>query len=517
MGSPVYLGFDVGTSSSKGVLVNGDGTVVRTAIREHNVLRPRPGHVEMHGEIWWEEFTQVAAELTSHGDGEVVAVGVSGMGPCVLLTDTHGSPLRPAILYGVDTRSTEQIDELTTEFGAEEILSRGGSALTTQAVGPKLAWVSKHEPDIFVRAKRLFMPASFLAYRLTGQYGLDFHSASQCSPLFDAQSLSWYRPWTERICPDLELPPLLWSDSPIGTVNADVPGVPRGTPVTVGTIDAWSEAVSVGAQNPGDLMLMYGTTMFLICTVAEPIRTSSMWGTIGAFEGTHNLAGGMAASGAITAWLHEMFGSPDYSTLLQEAETSGIGADGLLMLPYFAGERTPIIDPKARGAILGLTLMHRRGDLYRAALEATAFGIRHNVESMLAAGAQIDRVVAVGGGTQGTLWTQIVTDVTGLKQTIPTTTIGAAYGAAHLAARLVGNPDIDAWNPPERLLVPDPEAKSRYDQLYKLYLDSYTSTKNISHQLSSYQSSARETASSKSSPASTDNALSLRSGAQHLL
>lgn len=277
MGNPVYLGFDVGTSSSKGVLVTPGGTVVRSVIREHQVSRPRPGHVEMPGEIWWEEFTQVAAELTSGHDETVVAVGVSGMGPCVLLTDAHGSPLRPAILYGVDTRSTKQIEEITAELGADAILSRGGSHLTTQAVGPKLAWVREQEPDIFARARRLFMPASFLAYRLTGQYALDFHSASQCSPLFDARSLSWYRPWTERICPDLELPPLLWSDSPIGTVNVAVPGIPQGTPVTMGTIDAWAEAVSVGAQNPGDLMLMYGTTMFLVCTVSQPIYTPSMW------------------------------------------------------------------------------------------------------------------------------------------------------------------------------------------------------------------------------------------------
>ncbi|GAB2746686.1 FGGY-family carbohydrate kinase [Sinomonas soli] len=483
MGSPVYLGFDVGTSSSKGVLVAPDGKVVRSAVREHQVSRPRPGQVEMRGEVWWEEFLQIAVELTAGGDEIVVGVGVSGMGPCVLLTDDEGTPLRPAILYGVDTRATEQIAKLTAQLGADDVLARCGSVLTTQAVGPKLTWVREHEPEVFARARRLFMPASFLAYKLTGQYGLDFHSASQSTPLFDTDSLSWYMPWIKRICPDLELPPLKWSDETIGEVTADVPGIPRGTPVTMGTIDAWTEAVSVGAQNPGDLMLMYGTTMFLVCTVSEPIRTPSMWGTVGAFEGTRNLAGGMATSGAITDWLRETFGSPDYPVLLREADESGIGARGLLMLPYFAGERTPIMDPHARGGLLGLTLMHRRGDLYRAALEATAFGVRHNVEAMQAAGARIGRVVAVGGGTQGNLWTQIVTDVTGLDQTIPTITIGASYGAAFLAARLAGIPDIAAWNPPARVLKPDQDAKARYDELYGLYRDFYTSTAPIAHRL----------------------------------
>ena len=117
------------------------------------------------------------------------------------------------------------------------------------------------------------------------------------------------------------------------------------------------------------------------------------------------------------------------------------------MLPYFAGERTPIMDPDARGVIAGLTLSHTRGDLYRAALEATGFGVRHNIEAIEAAGGDIRRIVAVGGGTQGGLWTQIVSDITGREQEIRAQSIGASYGAAFLAAQLVASASIDAWNP----------------------------------------------------------------------
>src|ERR1700743_2790410 len=155
------LGVDIGTSSSKGVLVSVDGRIIRTASREHSVSRPAPGQVEMDGETWWEEFTSIAAELTSGGDESVVAVGVSGMGPCVLLADERGNALRPAILYGVDTRATEQIARLAEALGAEEISARWGSRLSSQAVGPKLAWVAEHEPGVWDRARRLFMPASW--------------------------------------------------------------------------------------------------------------------------------------------------------------------------------------------------------------------------------------------------------------------------------------------------------------------------------------------------------------------
>jgi xylulokinase len=494
----VVLGVDIGTSSSKGVLVDLEGRVLATAVRQHDVSRPRPGWVEMDMRVWWHEFVSIARELTAHttdatsGAGEctVVSVGVSGMGPCVGVTDVADEPLRPAMLYGVDTRATAQIDRLTAELGEARILERCGSILTTQAAGPKLAWIAENEPEVFARARRLFMPASWLAYNLTGAYCLDHQSASQCTPLYDTDAQRWFEPWAELIAPGIELPALVWSDAVVGAVTpaaAAATGIPVGTPVVAGTIDAWSEAVSVDAQNPGDLMLMYGTTMFLVNTIDERISIPELWGTVGAFEGTRNLAGGMATSGAITAWLREQFGSPDYPSLVRAAAASGVGAGGLLMLPYFAGERTPVADPDARGVIAGLTVEHTAGDLYRAALEATAFGIRHNIEAIEAAGGRIDRIVAVGGGTQGDLWTQIVSDVTGLRQELPHTTIGASYGVAYLAARAVADVAIAAWNPVERLVEPDPGVAADYDELYALYRELYPATSGIAHALARRQ------------------------------
>ena len=486
----VVLGVDVGTSSTKGVLVDLSGRVVATAVREHDVSRPRPGWVEMDAEVWWDEFVSIARELMATTQEIVVAVGVSGMGPCVALADGDGVPLRPAILYGVDTRATQQIARLTAELGADEILARGGSALSTQAAGPKIAWVAENEPAVFGAARKVFMPASFLAYRLSGTYVLDHQSASQCSPLYDSVAQEWYWPWAGPIVGDIELPPLVWSDSIVGTVTstaAAATGLPVGTPVVSGTIDAWTEAVSVGAQQPGDLMLMYGTTMFLVNTIADRITIPELWGTVGAFEGTRNLAGGMATSGAITGWLRGLVGSPDYPTLLAEAAASGPGAHGLLMLPYFAGERTPIADPDARGVIAGLTIEHTRGDLYRAALEATALGVRHNVEAIRAAGGSIERVVAVGGGTQGDLWLHVVSDVTGLTQEVRSVTIGASYGAAFLAARAVASVSIDEWNPVQRMVEPDATLAASYDELYALYRDLYPTTAAVMHALAERQ------------------------------
>ncbi|WP_427175290.1 FGGY-family carbohydrate kinase [Arthrobacter sp. 92] len=480
------LGVDIGTSSSKGVLVGPDGRILRSAQRTHEVMRPHPGWVEMDPDIWWSEFCDIAAELVAPGDAEVAAIGVSGMGPCVVIADDEGNALRPAILYGVDTRASEEIAELTERYGQEEILERGGSALSSQAVGPKLAWLARHEPELMASARRLFMPSSWLAFRLTGAYALDRHSASQCSPLFDRHTLEWHRPWAEDIAPGIGLPKLCWPGNIVGTTRGDVDGLPAGIPVIAGTIDAWTEALSIGAQNDGDLMLMYGTTMFLVATVDSPVTAPGMWGTVGALEGTRNLAGGLATSGAITSWLRGLT-STDYPQLLAEAEASGPGANGLLMLPYFAGERTPIMDPDARGLIAGLTLSHTRGDIYRATLEATALAVRHNIEVMREAGVDPQRILAVGGGTQGGLWTRIVSDITGLPQLIPSTTIGASYGAAWLAADALAPVDISVWNPPAAIIEPDPDLADAYDELYDLYRGLQPAVSEVSHALARRQ------------------------------
>lgn len=483
------LGVDIGTSSSKGVLVAMDGTLLASATRGHSVSRPRPGHVEMDGTLWWDEFVSLTRELLGSTDAEVAAVGVSGMGPCVLLTDADDAPLRPAILYGVDTRSTAQVASLTERYGDAVIRARGGSSLSSQAAGAKIAWVAEEEPAVFADARRLYMPSSWLVRQLTGAYVLDHHSASQCTPLYDIEARSWYQPWVDDICPGLEMPPLRWSNEVAGGVHdeaAAATGLPAGIPVVTGTIDAWAEALSVGAHDVGDLMLMYGTTMFLVNTVAGSVTSPSLWGTVGALPDTRCLAGGMATSGAITAWLRDLFGDADYADLTKLASDSPPGANGLLMLPYFAGERTPILDPSARGVLAGLTLTHTRGDLYRAALEAVGFGVRHNIETIEAAGGRVDRIVAVGGGTQGDLWTQIVSDITGRDQVIPSQTIGASYGGALLAARAVDETvTIQAWNPVRE--IRSPEQPEPYADLYAAYLDLYASTRHIAHALAERQ------------------------------
>ncbi|MFI6322449.1 FGGY-family carbohydrate kinase [Nonomuraea sp. NPDC050556] len=465
---------DIGTSSSKGVLVDGDGSVVATAVREHATSTPRPGWFEHDAlDVWWADFTAIAAELARP---DIEAIGLSGIGPCLLPATADGTPLRPAVLYGVDTRATAEIALQQERYPS--LMERCGSPLTSQAIGPKLEWLRRNEPDVWASTRRMFMAHTWLAHRLTGAYVLDHHSASQCTPLYDTGTCAWIAEWAAEIAPGLELPALAWSGEVIGTVThtaAASTGLPVGVPVIAGTIDAWAEAASVGVSAPGDVMLMYGTTMFLIEVMAARAASPYLWSTVGVAPGTYNLAAGMATSGAVTAWLRDLTGG-SFAELTAEAASAGKGAGGLLMLPYFAGERTPLFDPDARGTLIGLTLRHGRGHIYRAALEATAFGVRHNLEVMRKAGGTGSRLVAVGGGTQGGLWTRIVSDVLQQAQVLPTHTLGAAYGDARLAA---GSPA--GWNPVAATIEPD--SGSNYDELYGLYRQLYESTADIAHAL----------------------------------
>jgi xylulokinase len=487
-----FLGVDIGTASSKGVLVDPSGKVLATATRAHALSLPRPGWAEHDAEaIWWGEFVAICRELTAQAQAPVAAVGVSGIGPCVLPATAGGAPLRPAILYGIDTRAVREIDEQRERFGAEAVLSRCGSPLTSQAVGPKLAWLRRNEPEVWERTARFFMASSFLVHRLTGEYVLDHHSASQSVPLYDRAEGAWIEAWWDEIAPDVQRPRLCWPGEVAGEIHgaaASATGLRAGTPVVAGTVDAWAEAFSVGVTAPGDVMVMYGSTMFLVEVLDRPLVSEALWGTTGVRPGTHCFAAGMATSGSLTEWVRELTGGADFTTLTEEAASVPAGSNGLVVLPYFAGERTPLFDPDARGVVAGLTLRHGRADLYRSVLEATAYGVRHNVEAMAAAGGAGMRLVAVGGGTTDGHWAQIVSNVLGREQEIPAHRIGAAFGDAMLAAVALDEAvQVSQWNPITATVEPDPGLQPRYDELYGIFRELYPATRDAAHALAAMQ------------------------------
>jgi xylulokinase len=481
------IGADIGTGSTKAVLTTLDGTVQAVARRDHAPDLPRPGWAEMDPDRdWWGDVVEVLAELTAV-QPDVAAVCVSGLGPCVVQTDEELRPRRSAILYGVDTRATREIAEITEQLGADAILERCGKDLSSQAIGPKLAWLRHEAGESWRPQDQWFSAHTYVVARLTGEWVLDHHTASQCDPFYDIHAQGWATDWANAVLPGLALPRLVWPSEQVGVVHgaaAAATGLAEGTPVVVGTVDAWAEAFSVGVRRPGDLMLMYGSTMFFVQVLTTPTSVRGLWTTSGVEPSSHTLAAGMATSGTITTWLQDLTGGVPFETLVGEAAAVPAGSEGLVMLPYFSGERTPIYDPLARGVIAGLTLRHGRGHLLRAAYEGIACGVRQILEHFEVAAGRPERIVAVGGGTQGGLWTQIVSDVCGVEQQVPAQTIGASYGDALLAAigvRLV--PSGTDWARPDHVVRPDPSTASTYAELFQTYTELYPATRAQIHRL----------------------------------
>jgi len=479
------LGIDIGTSSSKAVAVDEEGEIRATEQIAHEISRPRVGWAEQDAAVWWSEVASLSRKVVQELGSAPAATCVSGMGPCLAPATAAGDPVRPAILYGIDTRAEAEIELLAGEIGEDELLSRGGSLLSSQAVGPKMLWLRNHEPEVWSRTRRFFMPSSFAVWHLTGEYMLDHHSASQCNPLYDLTANHWNQAMADRIGPGIELPRLLWPNEVVAGVTpsaAEETGLESGSPVLAGTIDAWAEAASVGATKLGEVMLMYGSTMFLTKVVQRGTRSGRLWATAGIRKGTETLAAGMATGGIVASWLGELVGEP-LERLMASAAAVPPGSEGLLLLPYFAGERTPIFDPHARGTLFGLTVSHGRSQVMRAFLEGVALGVRHNLEAFGDVSPPAERYVAVGGGARTPTWPQIVSDVSGISQLLPRHTVGAALGDAMLAAEEVGISNPDGWNPIERTIEPDPGVAPFYAQLFDEYRQAYLDTRSVTHRL----------------------------------
>jgi xylulokinase len=486
------LGIDIGTFESKGVIVDGRGQIVASASRPHKMIVPRAGWAEHRAdEDWWGDFVYLCRALLAQSGleaSEIKAVAASAIGPCMLPVDKDGAPLMNGVLYGVDTRATDQIAALNARIGEDVILNCCGNALTSQQVGPKILWLKETHPDLYARTAKVLTSTSYLTWKLTGAYVIDHYTAANFSPLYDVETQDWTADLAPDILPLDKLPRLMWSTEVAGHVTpqaAAETGLAIGTPVTCGTIDAAAEAVSVGVQHPGQMMMMYGSTIFIIQVTATPVRDARLWYAPWLFPGTHASMAGLATSGTLTTWFRDTLArDADFAALVAEATASPKGAKGLLCLPYFSGERTPIHDPHARGVFFGLNLTHDRADMFRAVVEGIAAGTAHVMETYAAAGASPTQVMAVGGGTKNALWLQATSDFAGVAQEVCAKTVGASYGNAFLAATAIGAAkpdDITHWNPNASTITPEPVPA--YAVQYPLWKRLYAQTKDIMREL----------------------------------
>ena len=506
MPQDLLLGIDIGTYESKGVLTTITGEVIAQVAVPHQLLFPRAGWAEHDPELtWWGDFCTITKQLLSTPGvvaADIKGVGISAIGPDVLPIDENFNPLRMGILYGVDTRAVKEIDELNEKYGEDEIFNATANCLSSQSTGPKILWIKKNEPEVYKKARWFVDATTFIVARLTSRVVIDHFSAGCMVPMYDP----WSNKWSDRFCKDFvnleQLPEILWSHELAGRVTSkasELTGLAEGTPVSVGTIDAGAEALSVGVTKPGEMMMMYGSTIFMIqVTDNDQAREKRLWAGPYLFPGTWCLLAGMATSGSLTRWFRDQFapelvaaeksgGASAYAELVKEAAETKPGAEGVIVLPYFSGERTPVMDPRAKGMIFGLSLTHTRGHIFRAILEGMGHGVKQHVDLFTSIGARPKTIKSVGGGTKNSIWLQAISDISGVPQEVAPLTFGASYGDALLAGVAVGlvsSPEeIRTWQGKARIISPDEKLAETYRPLSEIYTSLYDATKNQMHKL----------------------------------
>jgi xylulokinase len=494
------LGIDVGTGGTRGILLDSDGRVISAATVEHSPMSsPQIGWAEQSPEDWWhaacKAIKQCLAKSSTPAE-EIAGIGLTGQMHGLVLLDGHDQVLRPAILW-CDQRTEEECREITTKVGARRLIELTANPALTGFTLPKILWVQRHEPQIWARVRSLMLPKDYIRFRLTGARAIDVADASG-TLMFDVVHRRWSQPMLEISRVDeAYLPKVFESQEISGRVNeegARLSGLRTGIPVVAGAGDQAAGAVGMGIVKPGAVSATIGTSGVVFAATSKPVLEPK--GRIHTFchalPDRWHVMGVTQGAGLSLRWFRGQFGSgkddgrDPYQRLAEEAAKTPPGADGLLWTPYLMGERTPHLDPNARGALVGITAQHTRAHIIRAILEGVAFSLRDSLTLFQEIGVPIESIRLGGGGARSPLWQQIQADIYGMPVELIEADEGAAYGAALLAG--VG---IGAWPSVEvaceaavqvaNRVQPDPKTAALMNLQYQEYRKLYPALQGIKH------------------------------------
>ncbi len=443
MGTAHVLGIDVSTTATKAILVDEAGEVAGVGSAAYDYEVPRPLWSEQDPELWWDAAQAAIHEALANAGAtgaDVAAIGLAGQMHGAVLLDDGDRPLRPAILWN-DQRTAAECDEIRQRVGPSRLIEVTGNDALTGFTAPKLLWVRRHEPEVWQRTVHVGLPKDFVRLRLTGDHAVD-RADGAGTLLFDLAA----RDWSAEVLDALDidrgwLPRSVEGPEVTGVVTAaaaEVTGLAAGTPVVGGGGDQAANAVGVGAVEPGVFALSLGTSGVVFAATDRPLveREGRVHAFCHAVPGRWHLMSVMLSAAGSLRWFRDALApGVSYDAIDAEAASVSPGSDGLLFLPYLSGERSPHPDPLARGAFVGLTVSHDRRHLARAVLEGVAFGLRDGLDQIVATGTPAPtQIRASGGGIASDLWRQILADVLGAQIATVSTTEGAAFGAAMLAA-----------------------------------------------------------------------------------
>jgi xylulokinase len=502
----VYLGVDIGTSACRTVATSADGHTLAVAERAYPLYTPAPGWAEQDPVDWVEGALATIAEVCASGAFEptaIAGIGVDGQSWSCIPVDEDGRVLARTPIW-MDTRCQSICDELVADVGSAEILNLAGNRLSPAYSTAKVLWFERARPEVYQRARWFLQSNSLIVLALTGVVSQD-HSQGYGLHFIDVATGRVDVAMARRLGIDpTRFPEGVEPTAVVGGVTPEVArrtGVPAGTPVVAGGLDAACGTLGAGVFQVGQTQEQGGQAGGMSICVADPVGDERLILSRHVVPGRWLLQGGTVAGSASLAWLTRVVGAAEqqsavasgkglYEEVSALAATVGPGSGGLVFLPYLSGERSPLWDADARGAFVGLTLGTDRGHLYRAVMEGVALALRHNIKVAAAAGARVAELLAIGGATRSPVWMQIKADVTGLPVVVSANDNATPLGAAMLAAIGTGAGDVEElvsrWVHPSTRYQPDPVVAERYDRLYSVYAGLYPALSQSMHDLADF-------------------------------
>ncbi|USS88320.1 FGGY family carbohydrate kinase [Fructilactobacillus hinvesii] len=476
------MGIDIGTSSTKGLLISTTGEIVRQAKSSYEIATPHAGWAEASATDWLAAVTSVIKELSqSLLPEQLVAIGLDGLyGGSGVPVDQENHVLGPALIW-MDRRATAQVKEVQSKVSAAELMQVTGNLADPYYGYLKLMWLKENEPDLYAQTARFLPPESYVIKELTGSESINYSAAGNLAGVFDIRTKRWAPELAAKFGIDLTKLPQRFVDSTTvaGLVTSDWAqrlGIPANLPIFNTGVDVGPATVGTGVFETGNVTAAIGTSMNAALVTQQPLldRNLIIWPyAYQPHRYYYNFAGANTA-GAIVAWFTQEFAQNDAQQLDQLSQAVPAGSNGITVLPFFMGERSPLWDSNVRGTILGLSLNTSKRDLYNAFQEAIAFSVRQSIEQF---GDQVGtEITVVGGVSNSAKMLHLIADVTG--KVVKSTHSGgeADLGSAILAGIGAGVLDpqtAKTWIKIDETVLPNAERHQQYHYYYKKYRDAY--------------------------------------------
>ncbi len=496
------MGFDIGTTSTKCILIDRSGKLISSSIKEYGMETPNPGWAQQDPDLWWDATVCTAREVLAKSGvrpDDISAIGLTGQMHGSVFLDSEGKVIRPALLW-CDQRTFSQCDKIYDIFGGEkEFIKLSYNKVLTGFTAPKILWLSEVEPENYRKVNKILLPKDYIRYKLSGTYATEVSDASGTA-LFNVRD----RKWSDEIISGLSinkdfLPPVFESSeisSYVSREGSEITGILKGTPIVGGGGDQAAGAVGSGIVHEGIISDYLGTSGVVFAHSDTPAYDPEgrLHSFCHAVEGAWHLMGVTLAASGSYKWYYENFGILDkiasenselsgYGLLNKLAEKASPGAEGLLFLPYLSGERTPYSDPYARGMFFGISYIHGAGHFARAIMEGVSYSQLDCLNIMKELGIYSDKVVLFGGGAKSKLWRQIISDIFNTRIVTLNVEEGPAYGAAIIAG--VGSGLYNDVREAVSLIIkettetsPNSENTEKYLRYYKIYKSLYSNLKD---------------------------------------